>query len=212
MLSNKASARDLATRAIQRLPSQKHLQGNVDIGAYVKRVRADLGLTLQEVSNLSTVSKSTISKIEKGQLSPTFDLLQRLAKGLGLDLAALFSGGVSGSLTRRSVTLRSQGKVVETNEYVYEALATDLRPKRLFPLKATIVARTFEEFGGWIRHDGEELVYVLSGSIKAFTEFYEPVDLEAGDCLYIDSTMGHALISTSSQHAEVFWVCTQISL
>lgn len=62
-----------------RLPSQKYLQDNVDIGAYVKRVRADL---------------------EKGQLSPTFDLLQRWAKGLGLDLAALFSGGVSGHRSR----------------------------------------------------------------------------------------------------------------
>ena len=64
----------------------------------------------------------------------------------------------------------------------------------------------FDEFSDWIRHEGEEFLFVLSGSLLFYTEFYEPVTLNEGDSAYYDCTMGHALVSTSEQDAEVLWV------
>jgi mannose-6-phosphate isomerase-like protein (cupin superfamily) len=40
------------------------------------------------------------------------------------------------------------------------------------------------------------------------TEFYEPVTLSPGDCWYIDSRLGHRVISAGSEDAEVLWVST----
>jgi quercetin dioxygenase-like cupin family protein len=80
--------------------------------------------------------------------------------------------------------------------------------KDMIPFKTRILARSFAEFDDWSRHTGEEFVYVLSGEIELFTEFYEPVRLQQGDSWYIDSRMGHRVISVSDENAEELWVST----
>lgn len=90
----------------------------------------------------------------------------------------------------------------------HELLCTELTNKKMLPFKSTIRARSFSEFLGWVRHDGEEFLLVLSGSIGFYSEFYQPITLHEGDCVYYDSVMGHACISTSEEYAQILWVCT----
>ena len=56
----------------------------------VHALRKKAGLTLQQLSRKSDVSVSTLSKIEKGQLSPTYEKIVSLARGLDVPIAALF--------------------------------------------------------------------------------------------------------------------------
>jgi len=67
-------------------------------------------------------------------------------------------------------------------------------------------ARDIAEFDGWVRHDGEEFLLVLSGVIMFYTEFYEPVEMRRGDSAYYDAAMGHNVISTSQEDAMILWV------
>jgi uncharacterized cupin superfamily protein len=76
----------------------------------------------------------------------------------------------------------------------------------MLPYRATIRAHDMDEFDGWVRHHGEEFLYVLTGVVQLYTEFYEPVELRRGDSAYYDATMGHNLISTSQDDALVLWV------
>ena len=76
----------------------------------------------------------------------------------------------------------------------------------MLPYRARIRARKFEDFDGWIRHEGEEFLYILSGVVRFYTEFYEPAELRRGDSAYYDATMGHNLISVSDEDAQVLWV------
>ncbi len=76
----------------------------------------------------------------------------------------------------------------------------------MLPYRATIRARSMEEFDGWVRHDGEEFLYVLTGVVRLYTEFYEPVDLRRGDSAYYDASMGHNVISISDDDATLLWV------
>lgn len=208
-----ANARALSQQSRRQTPPSAVTAENCDLGPHLKRIRQGKKLTLQAVSDRCGVARSTLSKIENSLISPTFDLLQRLAVGLEIDLSQVFSpDSAEASAGRRSITRAGAGDVVETSEYLYEALATDLRAKKMFPLKAVIRARTLEEFGGWVKHEGEEFLYVLSGEIRLFTEVYEPTTLKAGDSIYLDSRMGHACVSVSPQDAEVLWVCTQVTL
>jgi transcriptional regulator with XRE-family HTH domain len=184
-----------------------------NLGMRLKRIRTDSALTLQQVSVRTQVARSTLSKIENGQLSPTYDILQKIARGMEIDIVELFGANKADTPpARRSITKSRMGKKLATNEYLYEALATDLKHKQIFPLRTKIMARTFEEFGGWVRHDGEEFLFVLSGMVKVFTEFYTEEILETGDSIYFDSRMGHACVSVGEETAEVLWICTQISL
>lgn len=63
------------------------------IGPIIQRQRKARGLTLQQLSGLSGVSKSMLSQIERGQANPTFAVLWGLTQGLKIDFAALLQGG-----------------------------------------------------------------------------------------------------------------------
>jgi mannose-6-phosphate isomerase-like protein (cupin superfamily) len=78
----------------------------------------------------------------------------------------------------------------------------------MHPLVARLKAHSVTEFGPLFRHPGEELFYVLAGMVELHTEHYRPQILDAGDCAYFDSTMGHACISTGEEDALIFWVST----
>ncbi|GGF57283.1 hypothetical protein GCM10007301_16230 [Azorhizobium oxalatiphilum] len=181
----------------------------VDLGLKLKRMRTDKGWTLEEVSRLTGVARSTLSKIENGQMSPTYDVLQRITRGMQLDLVELFdTRRQQAPFGRRSVIRAGEGKLHPTKTYEYEVLATDLSYKQMLPFKAKVRARALDDFAGWVRHEGEEFVCVMSGRVEVFTEFYAPVVLEPGDSIYFDSAMGHALVSVSEEEAEVLWICT----
>lgn len=175
----------------------------------LRRIRAEKNWTLDEVSQRAGLARSTLSKIENGLMSPTYDVLQKITQGLEIDMIELFKPDVANvAAGMRSITRVDGGTTHETTAYRYELLATDLSKKTILPFKAKIHARSFDDFSEWIRHDGEEFLCVLSGAIEVLTEFYEPTRLSAGESIYFDSRMGHALISVSPEEAEVLWVCT----
>jgi transcriptional regulator with XRE-family HTH domain len=181
----------------------------IDLGKRVKQLRLDAVLTLRGLSSRSGVSTSTLSKIENDQLSPTYDTLLKLAAGLGVNLAGLLSDEKSPPPRgRRSLTNRGEGKLYVNENYDYEVLCTELQAKVMQPIRARLKSSSPKQFGPLITHEGEELVFVLSGEVRLHTEFYEPLTLHPGDCVYYDSSMGHALLSVGSNEAEVFWVST----
>lgn len=184
------------------------------LGDRLRATRNRLGLTLAEAAELTGTGTSTLSKIENGQMSPTYDILQKIVHGLKIDLVDLFDDRQHSLPTgRRSITRAGGGSLHVTGKYTYEALATELTHKRFFPLKATITARNDSEAfqgepttGGG--HAGEEFVFVLSGAVELHTEYYAPARLEKGDSVYFDSGMRHALISVSEEDAEVLWIAS----
>ena len=76
----------------------------------------------------------------------------------------------------------------------------------MIPFRTRVRARSHDDYPEWIRHDGEEFMFVLSGSLIFYSEFYAPLTLHAGDSTYYDCAMGHALVSISDEDAEVLWV------
>ncbi|WP_435235091.1 helix-turn-helix domain-containing protein [Psychromonas sp. PT13] len=179
----------------------------IKLGKRLKEIRKSLGLTLEESSQKTGLARSTLSKIENEQISPTFQVMQKLSTGLQIDLPQLFAPPKQVSATgRRDITLNKEGKTHPTSTYEHELLATQLTNKKMMPFKSLVRARDFAEFSEWIRHDGEEFLLVLSGEITFFSEFYEPVNLKEGDSVYYDANMGHMLISISEEDALILWI------
>ena len=107
---------------------------------------------------------------------------------------------------RMAVTTIGAGTQKITTTYEHTLLAENLTRKAMLPYRARIRARSMDEFDGWIRHDGEEFLFVLTGKIRLYTEYYEPVELARGDSAYYDAAMGHNVISTSAEDATILWV------
>ena len=57
---------------------------------------------------------------------------------------------------------------------------------------------------------GRSSCIVLTGVIRLYTEFYEPVDLRRGDSAYYDAAMGHNVISLSEEDATILWVTSLV--
>jgi transcriptional regulator with XRE-family HTH domain len=177
------------------------------LGYRIKEIRGKLGITLEEASQRTGLARSTLSKIENEQISPTFQAMQKLVLGLQIDMPQLFEPPRKKVATgRRDMTRSNQGKPHPTQTYEHELLATQLSNKKMMPFKSRIHARSFDEYSDWVRHDGEEFLLILSGSVMFYSEFYEPVEMFVGDSVYYDANMGHMLISTSDDDAHILWV------
>lgn len=181
------------------------------LGTLLKGLRARENWTLKEMSAKSGIPVSTLSKIEHDRLTLTYDKLQALAKRLGMRMTDLFAEDqeepVQLVTARRSLGEVARSVRVETPNYDYYYLCTELRRKRMIPVVTKIRARSAEQFGDLVRHSGEEFIYVLSGAVEVQTEFYDPVTLKPGQSLYIDSSMGHAYLAADGcEEAEVLAV------
>ena len=56
----------------------------------VREIRRKKGLTIKDVATRSGLAISTVSKIERNLMAPTYDRFSRLADGLGVDVSELF--------------------------------------------------------------------------------------------------------------------------
>jgi transcriptional regulator with XRE-family HTH domain len=163
----------------------------------MKALRTRNDWTLQEMSDRTGIPRSTLAKVEHDRLTLGYDKLQQISQRLKMRMSELFAGGeetAGRAMTRRSVGTLEGAIHVDSRNYEYFFLCPELRKKRMIPLVARVRARTLEEFGELVRHSGEEFFYVLQGSVQVHTEFYEPVIVTAGQCVYLDSTMGHAYV------------------
>ncbi|MEO0361500.1 MAG: helix-turn-helix transcriptional regulator, partial [Pseudomonadota bacterium] len=60
------------------------------LGERVRAIRRARNWTLEEAAQRAGLARSTLSKIENEQMSPTFDAVQKLARGLDIDVPQLF--------------------------------------------------------------------------------------------------------------------------
>ena len=201
-----------------RHPALPTPQDDSSPGARIRALRLGKGLTLAQLSARVGLAVSTLSKLEKGSISLSYDKLLLISQGLELDMASLVDPKpqvprVPGLTAGRRVLQRAgEGQVVETRSYRQTYLATELLNKKMTPIFVEIRARTLDEFiaefGGLISHPGEEFTYVLEGELDFHSELYAPVRLRAGDSIYFDSEMGHAYLKATPERCRLLCICT----
>jgi len=188
------------------------MSSNPTLGRILRDLRNHRGWTLKEMSERSGIPVSTLSKVEHDRLSLTYDKLLQLSQKLKIRMSELFAEGDSaeeGVTARRSIGRQEDSVRVTTANYDYYYLCTEIRKKRMIPVLTRIRAGSLDEFGDLVRHSGEEYVHVLEGSILVHTEFYDPITLNTGEGIYIDSNMGHAYVAADGcDEALVLGVCS----
>ena len=169
------------------------------LGERLRSLRQRHKWSLATVSAKTGLATSTLSRIENNRLSLTYEKLLQLSRGLGVDLAELFAGPHerAGELPsgRRTFTSPGEGRVIQGDHYYWRYLCTELTGKKMTPIIGQTTATDISQVGGFLRHEGEEMVFVVTGTLEVHTEFYEPLRVEAGGCVYFDSNMGHAFLS-----------------
>jgi len=180
------------------------------VGARLRNARKARGLTLTQLSEQSGIAVSTISKGERGDIALTYDKFAALAHTLRLDLDAIFgrpSKRASAHPMTPSFTASGEQMIYDTPYYEYGMLANDLTGKRMVPMRAHVRARALSDFPDFIRHAGEEFVFLLAGMLELRFENGKVFTLKPGDSLYFDSSVGHVYISVGDEDAEVLVCC-----
>ena len=169
------------------------------IGGLLRSLRARNGWTLKQMSEHAGIPLSTLSKVEHDRLTLTYDKLLQLSQRLNLRMSELFAEQAEAPeppvTARRSIGRVDDAIRVTTPNYDYYYLCPELRRKRMIPVLTRVRAKTIAEFGELVHHSGEEYIHVLEGRMEVHTEFYDPMVLETGEGVYIDSNMGHAYIA-----------------
>ena len=151
------------------------------------------------MSRRTGIPVSTLSKVEHDRSTLTYDKLVRLSQCLDVRVSEFFADRCAVDertvTARRSIGALDSAVCVSTKNYDYYYLCPELRRKRMIPILTHVRAQSAGEVRDLMRHSGEEFVYVLRGCISVRTEFYDPVILNVGESIYIDSNMGHAYVT-----------------
>lgn len=173
-------------------PSQPHSPPHQ---ARLKLLRHQRGLTLEQLAAASGLTKSYLSKVERGLSTPSVGAALNIARSLGVDVAALFGaeaehGGISVNRANGNWSIAT-GAAERDHGRGIEILAVDLAAKQMQPFLMTPPAE-FADGPLLHAHSGEEFLYVLSGEVEiAFPQRSER--LAAGDSIYFRAALPHRL-------------------
>lgn len=148
------------------------------------RLRAERGLTLDALAERAGVSRSMISLIERGRSSPTAAVLDRLAAGLGVTLASLFSDEARADAS--PVARRAEQATWRDSEsgYVRRNLSPARHPSPIELVEVVLPAgaRVAYDTPGTRAAGIGQQVWVLEGRLE-LTFGGATHALDAGDCL-----------------------------
>ena len=177
----------------------------VRIGKRLRTQRRSLRMTLREVATSAGCSESMISKIEADKTSPSLATLHRIVAALGINMAYLFGEATPCSVFREGErpVIQLKGQLVKLERLVPDA------PDRL--LQANIhVVEAGGSSQGRISHEGEEMGYVLEGSIE-LTVDNDTFQLSAGDSFVFRSEQEHFYRNVRDEPARLLWVNTPVT-
>ncbi|MBE8520932.1 helix-turn-helix domain-containing protein [Amycolatopsis sp. H6(2020)] len=162
-----------------------------DVGPRLKRLRTQRGLSLSELSELTGISKSTLSRLEAGQRRPSLELLLPIVRSYRVPLDELIGGPEVADPRIRPTPRRVDGSVV---------IALTRQPAPLHTFKTIIPPdRCTPEL---CTHEGYEWLYVISGQLRLVLADQDLV-LEAGEAAEFDTRLPHWFGSTGAGSVEV---------
>lgn len=177
----------------------------------IKELRKQKKITLQELADLTGLTKGYLSKIERAKKAPPYSTLNKIAIALDVDAASLLEINFDQSRDKRiSFTRKHDRKRIEQlgsvadgslYGYRYEALAFDKQGKNMEPY---IIEPAFED-EAIFKHEGEEFMLVLEGKHE-FIYDGETYIMEEGDSVYFDAAIPHTGKSLGEKKAKLLAV------
>ncbi|WP_260602620.1 helix-turn-helix domain-containing protein [Variovorax sp. MHTC-1] len=176
------------------------------MGERLRSIRKAGKLTLKELSVRSGVALSTLSKMELGQISISYEKFAAVARALNVDISRLFDPAARRAGKAAPTFVHSalgSAPSYTSDQYEYRMLCADHPAKIMEPMHGRILARHESEFADFIRHPGHEFCMVLSGTVRIRFETGESVLVRRNESVYFDSGVGHIYLSVGKAQAQV---------
>jgi transcriptional regulator with XRE-family HTH domain len=172
------------------------------IGARVRELRNQRQLTLQALADLTGLSASLLSLVERGKTSPSIGTLVSVAYALGLHMNDLVPGESPSEAS--PVTLRSDQREFRTPDGVTRRVLKDDRTRGI-ELAINEYAPGGSSAASSLHHEGFEYGVVLDGTLTVYLAEDRHV-LRGGDSIGYDSTRPHRICNESKRATRALWV------
>lgn len=171
------------------------------IGAKIRNLRNQNGLTQEELADRTELTKGFISQLERGLTAPSVSTLSDIVECLGTNLSDFFYEEDDIQIVfpkedcfeKEDENASIKWLVVTAQSRSIEPILVELKPKQSLPEDKP--------------HDGEEFGYVLEGKIKIHYGDKTYV-AEAGDSFIYPANRRHRISSMSKTVSKFVWIST----
>ncbi len=178
------------------------------MGEKLKSVRLERNLTLKEVGAMVGCSESQLSKIENNHTLPSLPLLHALVQVLHTNISWLFENEKRGRVV---IDRKGQRPLIHLDR-LHQGAGVSL--ERVIPYSKDGHLQCYihrlephSTSNGMISHEGEEVGYVISGTVELIADGHSYI-LSEGDTFYFPSNIPHGYLNPGDKPASIFWVNT----
>ena len=172
------------------------------IGSRMREFRSQRQLTLQALADMTGLSASLLSLVERGKTSPSIGTLVAVAYALGIHMNDLVPG--ESPSWASPVTRQADQRQFSTPEGVARRVIKDDRARGV-----EIAINEYSPGGSSsessLHHQGYEYGIVLEGTLTVYLANDRHV-LKGGDSIGYDSTRPHRICNESKRATRALWV------
>lgn len=170
----------------------------------LKSLRKRLGVTLDALADEAGLTKSYLSKVERGLSTPSVSAALKIADALDVDVEKLFSDDPAGAAQYSLVRAGSRRSFGDAEQGIsYSSLTDQVGTRQILPF----VIRPQAEFSdaAFKEHFGEEFVFVHRGKIEVDLGS-ERLQLGTGDSLHFSAQIPHRIRRLGDEDTELLIV------
>ena len=161
------------------------------VGPRLRALRRRRGATLAEISEVTGISVSTLSRLESGGRKPTLELLLALARAYGVPLDELVGAPAPADPRVRARPVRRGGRTL---------IPLTSQPGGIRAYKVIVPAG--EPEGDQQSHEGYEWMYVLSGRLRLRLGEHDVI-MKPGEAAEFDTRTPHWFGGAGPEPAEL---------
>jgi transcriptional regulator with XRE-family HTH domain len=172
------------------------------VGALIRARRRQQQLTLEALGKSAEISVGYLSQVERDHATPSLGTLASIARALGVGIDYFVSAPTAqAALTRANERNRFS---LDGSSVIYERLGADFPGNTLSSFVLTVPPGYHSET---VAHEGEEILYILEGSITQRLDGEEMV-MGAGDSLHFRGNRPHSWSNHTTAPARLLWAGT----
>lgn len=176
--------------------------GQPRVGPLIRARRRQLHLTLQRLADAAGISVGYVSQVERDLATPSLGTLAQIARSLDVGVDYFIATPDMGNALSRAGERQSFS--VSGSSIVYERIGTDFTGNLLSSFILTVPPGYRSET---VSHEGEEIIYMLEGSLTVQVEADEMV-LTIGDGFHFRGNRAHSWWNASGRPARLLWTGT----
>lgn len=177
-------------------------QATPTLGPLIRGRRRQMSITLQDLSDRAGVSVGYLSQLERDNATPTLGTLAQIAQALGVGVDYFIATPrPADALTQAARRTRFS---IDGSSIVYERIGAEFPGSEMSSFILHVPAGFRSET---MRHEGEEIVFVLDGSVVQVLEG-EEFRMTPGDSLHYRGNRPHSWYNDSGKPAKLLWTGT----